>query len=199
MNFTELHEYWFGDGSLVDPKYVGERMRFWFSKDAAVDSEIRRRFAPWLAAYPAEAFTTAAKSERGLLTQVILLDQVPRNSFRGTPRAFAWDSFARDLARRGLALGYDKSLSSIEAIFFLLPLEHSEALADQEESLQRYGELLERTPEPLRKITSSTLEYAHRHWEVIKRFGRFPHRNQALGRPSTDEEIEFLNQPGSVF
>ena len=87
----------------------------------------------------------------------------------------------------------------METVFMLLPLEHSELLSDQEESLQRYGELLERAPGPLRELLSGNVEYARRHFEVIKRFGRFPHRNKALGRLSTPEEIEFLNEPGSAF
>ncbi|MCY1012744.1 DUF924 domain-containing protein [Nannocystis pusilla] len=121
---------------------------------------------------------------------VILLDQFPRNMFRGTPEAFASDAKAREVANAALDAGHEHALTQEERLFLYLPLEHSEELADQE----RCVELMRALDE-----TPMWLDYAVRHRDVIARFGRFPHRNAVLGRESTAEECEFLMQPGSSF
>jgi uncharacterized protein (DUF924 family) len=115
-----------------------------------------------------------------------VLDQFPRNMFRGSARAFAADPLAREAARLILERGWDKSYSDDERTFAYLPFEHSEAIEDQELSLK----LFEGNP---------NAEWARKHWEIVRRFGRFPHRNAVLGRESTAAEIEFLKQPGSGF
>ena len=122
------------------------------------------------------------------LALVILLDQFPRNMFRGTGRAFAADALARAAAQTIVGRGWDRKMSTDERSFAYLPFEHSESLADQ----QRCCELM-------RPLGGETYRYALRHREIIARFGRFPHRNAALGRDSTPEEIEFLKTPGSGF
>ncbi|WP_338089144.1 DUF924 family protein [Nannocystis pusilla] len=127
---------------------------------------------------------------RGALALVILLDQFPRNMFRGTPEAFASDAKAREVANAALDAGHEHALTQEERLFLYLPLEHSEELADQE----RCVELMRALDE-----TPMWLDYAVRHRDVIARFGRFPHRNAVLGRESTAEECEFLMQPGSSF
>jgi uncharacterized protein (DUF924 family) len=120
--------------------------------------------------------------------RIIVLDQFPRNMFRGTPRAFATDGLALAAARHAIANGYDRDWLRVEKIFAYLPFEHSEALADQE-----------RACELMRPLGEEQYDYALRHYKIIERFGRFPHRNAILGRASTAEEIEFLKQPGSGF
>ena len=159
----------------------------WFEKDDAFDAEIRARF---LATYEAAAAgrLTWDKTPDGALALLIVLDQFPRNMFRGTARSFASDSLALTAARGTIARGFDRLLSPVERRFIHLPFEHAEDLAAQRRSLALCHAL---DPEDM--------QYAKRHYEIIARFGRFPHRNAALGRQSTAEEIEFLKQPGSSF
>jgi uncharacterized protein (DUF924 family) len=177
----EVLEFWF-DPALE----AAARNRRWFAKDAAFDNEIRRRFLALYEAGAAGRLVSWQRSARAGLALVIVLDQFPRNMFRGEARAFAADGLARDAARALLPrLG---ELSPDERLFACLPFEHSESLSDQILSC----ELL--TP-----LGGELLRYAERHREIIERFGRFPHRNAALGRASTAEEIEFLKLPGSGF
>lgn len=128
------------------------------------------------------------------LALVLLLDQVPRNCFRDQPQAFATDSQALEIARVAVAQGFDQQVTPVQAWFFYLPLEHSENLADQEESVRLFRALSLRHP-----ASADTLDYAERHRAVIARFGRFPHRNAILGRPSTPSELTYLAEPGSGF
>lgn len=179
--------FWFGEGAQR-----GSRQRRWFEKSAEFDSEVRSRFMPLyeqLAAAPQAWLGGAGEC----LARIVVLDQFPRNMFRGTPRAFAADGLAREAARHALARSYDRAMQPVERMFCYLPLEHSEALEDQD--------LACALTEPLRSFaeTSDAHEYALKHRDVIRRFGRFPHRNAILGRASTPEEIEFLKQPGSSF
>ena len=113
--------------------------------------------------------------------------------FRGEARAFATDPIALAIARNVIARGWDAGMRPVERMFMYLPYEHSEVLTDQEKSLRLFA------PLGAFEETKDTPDFARRHWEIVKRFGRFPHRNAALGRPGTPEEIEFLKQPGSGF
>lgn len=124
---------------------------------------------------------------RSCLALVLLLDQFPRNMFRGTARAFATDPKARVLSLHAIASGFDRELSPLMRMFLYLPLEHSENLDDQLESVRLNGALAAENPD-----LAETLEYAEQHLEIIRRFGRFPGRNRALGRQSTQEEMDFL-------
>jgi uncharacterized protein (DUF924 family) len=123
----------------------------------------------------------------------VLLDQFPRNMFRGDPRAFATDSLAREVATFLLQAGSDKRLLPIERMFVYLPFMHSENLADQRQSVTLFQQLAQE------RDYLAAVSYAIQHMEIIERFGRFPHRNAILGRPSTAEEVEFLKQSGSSF
>ena len=158
----------------------------WFRKDGSFDAEIRTRFMGLHEEAARGALDSWTDSPAECLALLILLDQFPRNLFRDSARAFATDARALEAARHAVASGYDRALSDIERMFVYLPFEHSENLADQERALELFA------GHPNR-------EWARRHWEIIKRFGRFPHRNVALGRQSTPAEIEFLKQPGSSF
>lgn len=122
------------------------------------------------------------------LALVIVLDQFPRNMFRGTPQAFASDPLALAAARTSIDRGFDRSFSKVERTFAYLPFQHAEDLASQRRSLALF-----------QALDPAQLEYARRHYEIVARFGRFPHRNAVLGRESTSEETEFLKQPGSSF
>ncbi|HEY8374880.1 MAG TPA: DUF924 family protein [Nannocystis sp.] len=162
----------------------------WFVRSDAFDREICERFHEVYVDAAAGALDDWAKTPRGALALVILLDQFPRNMFRGTPAAFGSDAKAREIARAAVDAGLDDSLSQEERLFLYLPFEHSEDLADQERAVALIGALTE---------NATWRDYAIRHRDIIARFGRFPHRNAILGRPSTAEEAEFLLEPNSSF
>ena len=121
---------------------------------------------------------------------ISVLDQAPRNLFRGTPRAFIFDLAARAVTRHALKQGFDSEMKEVERVFLYMPLEHSEDLKDQQDCVRLIGVL---------DAGGEYLSYAERHRDVIARFGRFPHRNEILGRESTEAEIEFLKEPNSSF
>ena len=165
----------------------------WFEKNPALDEEIRARFLPLYETAFKNGLEWWKRAPRSGLALVILLDQFPRNMFRGSAKAFAADPLARDAARVILDNGWDKAMTPDERMFAYLPFEHSESLADQERCLVLMKEI---APFP---DTADLPKWAEAHLAIIRRFGRFPHRNAALGRASTPEEVEFLKQPGSAF
>jgi uncharacterized protein (DUF924 family) len=158
----------------------------WFRKDAAFDREIAARFLGVHEAAAAGSLSDWEATPDGALALLLLLDQFPRNMFRDSARAFATDPLARAVADRAIAHGFDASVSSAERMFFHLPFEHSETLADQERSLA-----LSR-----RAGGGKADRYAEIHADIIRRFGRFPHRNAVLGRATTPEEQAFLDAGG---
>lgn len=162
----------------------------WFRKDATVDETIRTRFLGRHEQVVADFDLAAATGTPGrALATIIVLDQFPRNMFRNTPRAFATDPLALSVADAAVARGLDTGLEKMRRLFLYLPFEHSEALVHQARSVELIGGLGD---DDLRR-------YAVAHSDIIKRFGRFPHRNVILGRGSTAEELAFLSQPGSSF
>ena len=180
--------FWFGAADVY-----GRSRAEWFRKDPAFDSEIRERFLTLLDSAARGELRDWESSPRGCLALLILLDQFPRNLFRGEARAFATDPEARRICRHLLERGFDKEFLPVERMFVYLPLEHSESLADQDEC---HRLMLELKPFP---ETANLHEWADKHRVIIRRFGRFPHRNAAMGRESTAEEVEFLKTPGSSF
>jgi uncharacterized protein (DUF924 family) len=190
---AEILAFWFG--APDDPAF-GQPRGAWFRKDAEFDATIRSRFLACVEAALAGQLADWANDREGLLALLILLDQFPRNLFRGEARAFAGDAQARALAEKAVAAGWDKALSAGEKLFVYLPFEHSEALADQQRSLELFAALAAEHPGT---ATDGYADYARRHYDVIARFGRFPHRNAALGRASTPDEAAYLAQPGSGF
>lgn len=158
----------------------------WFNKDAAFDEEIRQRF---LTSYEAAAegkLSAWEDSAEGALALLILLDQFPRNMFRGSARAFAADPLARAVAAGALVRGFDAQVPSSMRAFFYLPFEHSEDLADQERAVALFKA----------SGDADGLKWAELHADIIRRFGRFPHRNAVLGRKTTAEERAFLEGGG---
>jgi uncharacterized protein (DUF924 family) len=184
-----VHAFWFGEPG--SPDYLRPR-ELWFTKSDATDRLIAERFGATVDAALAGALDDWAATPRGTLALVIVLDQFTRNIFRGTPQAFAGDSRALALATRLVDSGRDLALVPVERWFAYMPFEHSERLLDQYESVRLFERLAADGLE-------SPLDWARRHCDVVRRFGRFPHRNAMLGRPSTTEEVEFLQQPGSGF
>ena len=186
VNPTDVLDFWFK-----------QDRKAWFEKNPAFDEEIRSRFLPLYEKASNGELKTWQQKPASCLALVILLDQFPRNMFRmsgqESARAFTADHLARDAAGVILNNGWDKRMSPDERMFVYLPLEHSESLADQEHCLALMQEIAA-FPE-----TANLLTWADAHLVIIRRFGRFPHRNAALARASTPEEIEFLKQPGSSF
>jgi uncharacterized protein (DUF924 family) len=168
--------------------WFDEHPKDWFVKNPAFDAEIRKRFLALHERAAAGRLEHWAQDPRGCLALVILLDQFPRNMFRGEARAFATDAQARMAARAILERAWDKAMTKSEQLFAYLPFEHSEALADQELAC-----------ELMKNFDEKQRQYAERHRDIIRRFGRFPHRNDLLGRENTAAEIEFLRLPGSRF
>ncbi len=164
--------------------------RKWFAKDAAFDAEIQRRFEPLhLAASRGELMDWAETAE-GALALLLLLDQFPRNLYRGSAHAFATDPLAKEIAVQALSRGFDQAMEPELRPFFYLPYEHSERIEDQDRGLALCRAHYEATGD------KGTLDWAILHRDIIVRFGRFPHRNRSLGRPTTPEEQAFLDQGG---
>ncbi len=179
-DITEVLDFWFADGMAAR----------WFESDPAFDAEVREKLGEVHEQAARGALDGWQESGAGAVALCILLDQVPRNMFRGNPRAFATDPNALDVTRHAIEHGLDRDLPQIQRVFLYLPLEHSEDLRDQHECC-RLMEQLDEQPK--------VQDYARQHRDVIARFGRFPHRNAILGRESTTEEQAFLEQPGSSF
>ncbi len=166
----------------------------WFKKDGAFDALIAARFGTLVEQALAGGLAAWAQRPNDALAQVIVLDQFTRNIFRDTPRAFAGDALALAAARAMVARGDDAALPPLRRLFVYLPFEHAEDRAMQHESLRLFAALTAADAS-----LADFEDYARRHAEVIRRFGRFPHRNAVLGRESTAEEAQFLQQPGSRF
>lgn len=184
-------DFWFGAPGT--PTH-GTRRPEWFRKDPAFDTLIRTGFGPTLEAALAGALDDWTVDAPGTLALIVVLDQFTRNSFRDTPRAFAGDARALARARALVAAGADRRLSPLQRSFAYLPFEHAEDLGAQHEAVRLFEALAHESPDE-----AGSLDYALRHRDIVARFGRFPHRNAILGRPSTPEELAFLSQPGSGF
>jgi uncharacterized protein (DUF924 family) len=197
MDGAAIVDFWFGP---ADSPEFGQPRKVWFVKNPAFDDEIRTRFMPRITAAlarPADQMPAASAPAQDILAEILLLDQFTRNVFRNTARAFAGDARARQLAAHLVASGGHLTLSPLQRTFAYLPFEHSEALADQDRAVTLFSELHAAHPDA--PGIASNLDYAHRHRDIIVRFGRFPHRNVALGRASTPNEEEYLAQPGAGF
>lgn len=189
-----LH-FWFGDRVEVTDVYLKGRMQFWFGKNPVVDKEIKDRFELQDYKLSVEGKTVPwRETPRGCLAQILVFDQFPRNMFRGDHLMYATDAQALETAKHAVAQGYDKSLSPVERMFLYMPFQHSENIEDQTIGVRLFEELAREST-----LLTDDLKYAKMHYDVIKRFGRFPHRNEILSRRSTPEEVEFLGQPGSRF
>lgn len=189
-SWPDVLEFWFG--APESPEF-GRPRASWFVKSAEFDALIRDRFLATHEAAAAGALDAWSSRPLAALALAVVLDQFPRNMFRGTPRAFAADARALALARDAVGRGFDEVLLPVQRWFVYLPFEHAEDLAMQRESLRLFERLATDA------AGAGTLTYAMRHYAVIERFGRFPHRNAILGRASTPAELAFLAQPGSSF
>jgi uncharacterized protein (DUF924 family) len=184
-------DFWFGSPGSPEQ---GTRRPEWWRKDPAFDAEVRTRFGPLVERALRGELEDWSKTAEGALAQVLLLDQFTRNAYRDTPRAFAGDARAQAAAQAMVGRRQDEALPPEQRTFVYMPFEHAEGLAMQEEAVRLFARLAAIAPDE-----EEQLDYARRHQDVIRRFGRFPHRNAILGRRSTPEEAAFLEQPGSGF
>lgn len=176
---SEILHFWFSD-------YVRKK---WFEADREFDAELKERFGVLSDRAVAGELDSWRQTAEGAVALIVLLDQIPRNIHRGTPLAFRGDPHALDISRETVSRGEDTALPNAHRQMLYMPFMHAEDLAAQEEGVRLFEKLGD----------DDSLDYMKRHRDIIARFGRFPHRNAILGRPSTEEEQEFLKQPGSSF
>jgi len=194
----DVLDFWFGEVNELGCSSPEHRKRWWTKSDA-FDETIKSQFLGDYEAIVAGDREAWRSTARGALAYIIVLDQFSRNMFRGTPTMFAADELAREVCCEGLDASLDSDLSFDERVFFYLPLEHSEEMADHRRCIELFSGLVDRAPEPLQKDAKNYLSFAERHQAIVERFGRYPHRNETLGRASTPEEAKFLEEPGSSF
>ncbi len=190
----DVLDFWFGSD---DQPPDSERQKRWFIKDEQFDQRIRQNFGEALEQAIRGEYDEWSQTARGRLALIVLLDQFSRNIFRGSPRAWSQDLLAQKLTLDGIEMGDDEELSAIERGFFYLPLEHAEDQHLQELSVEKFRAIAKQNPKD--EFVAGMLDYALRHREIIERFGRFPHRNAVISRPTTAEEATFLDQPNSSF
>jgi uncharacterized protein (DUF924 family) len=187
---SQVLDYWFGP---ADGPEAGTMRKIWFAGGQAVDDAVRKQFAALHERAVAGELDAWKHDALGCLALVIVLDQFSRNLHRGTARAFAADPKALALATWAVEQGFDRVVGPMQRWFFYLPFEHAEDLAHQQRCIALFEQL---PPEGQREMA---VDYARKHLEIIERFGRFPHRNEMLGRPSTAEEAQWLADGGTRF
>jgi uncharacterized protein (DUF924 family) len=197
----QVRDFWFGKLPLT-AQALNQRLSLWFPADTASevtrgwDEAIRTRFSGLVERAALGELTSWADSPRRCLSLILLLDQFPRNIYRGTARAFASDSQALAVTLSGVESAADAALDVVERLFFYMPLQHSEVREVQDESVAGYRRMLTEAPQELRGAFQETLQYAEQHRSIIERFGRFPHRNRVLERVSTPDEVAWLRAGG---
>jgi len=195
---VEVLDFWFAD-SLTNPNNLAKRHAIWFMGGSDVDRLITEKFGTLPDAALAGDLQHWTTDTRNALALVLVLDQFPRNIYRNTTRAFYYDAAALDLAVKIIDESSNLDLHPIEQSFLFLPLEHSETIDDQTRAVRLYQTLTTQSSGTYLESAKSALDYAKRHYDIIRRFGRFPHRNAILGRESTEAEIKFLAAGGDTF
>jgi len=194
----EVLDFWFA-GAACDAVQAAARKRLWFEASAEFDDAVRRRFLTTVEAAAVGRLDGWLERAHSTLALVLILDQFPRNIWRGKAEAFAHDSPALRAARHGVEAGYLAALSPVETAFLIMPYQHSESLVHQRESVRLYEQLLRAAPPEWHPLLEENLSFARQHLALIERFGRFPHRNRVLGRTSTPEEERYLATGGATF
>lgn len=184
-------DHWFG--APGDAEH-GQHRDMWFRKSEATDQAIRQKFGPLIEQALRGELQSWSNEFHSALALIVVLDQFTRNVHRDTPRAFAGDVQALSAAQAMVRQGQDLQLLPVQRVFVYLPFEHAEDLALQDESVRLFTALADESAS-----AQNILDYAHRHRDIIAKFGRFPHRNEVLGRVSSAEELAFLELPGSRF
>lgn len=193
-------DFWFGNLKENGIPSDAYRKKWWI-KDHKNDKRIKDHFGDDLKLAKRRDFDDWKLTPLGSLALILLLDQFSRNIFRDTAEAFSQDQAAIKICINGIEKGFDNELHPIQRIFYYMPLMHSEDMLIQDKSIECFINLTKQstTPQTIAKMVSGSLDYAMKHYEIIKRFGRYPHRNYILGRESTPEEVQFLSEPGSKF
>ncbi len=195
---ADVREFWLGE---LDERGRAseEKAKLWWRKDPEIDRTIFERFGGLHSVIQAGGHRDWLRAPQSLLAYVLVLDQFSRNMFRGTAGMFASDELALTATFEGLALGFDKKLRRDERTFLYMPFMHSERIEVQERGVELFDAFAKELSGDDPKAARGNTGYAERHRDIVRRFGRFPHRNAVLGRESTAEELEFLTQPGSAF
>ncbi|MCR9260123.1 MAG: DUF924 domain-containing protein [Pseudomonadaceae bacterium] len=189
-DFEQLLDFWFGP--LNNGLAADKQRKLWFNPDKNFDARCRDEYLPFLQRAQNGMLDAWLDTPRGQLAFILLTDQLPRNIFRGTRDAFAYDALALATARNGVVTGSDRQLALDEQSFFYMPFEHSEDISDQHMAVGLFTYLRDSSPKNAREITGTALRFAQQHRDIILKFGRFPHRNAVLGRESTAEEVELI-------
>jgi len=189
--------FWFGTGRSEVELYLLQAQ--WWKKDPEFDNSIRERFEGAVQAAATGSLDAWRDEPRSSVAWVILLDQFPRNLYRGTPRAFTYDVQALAASLHAQAAGLDAELPFAFRQFLYMPMMHAEDAHVQSQGMEAFARLAEEAPDQIKETCQKTADFARRHAEIVQRFGRFPHRNAILDRLGTEEEVAFLKQPGSSF
>lgn len=193
MNAEKVIEWWFGP-VRSDVAQIGARMPFWFGASEETDAQIREQFGDLIDRASRGELDEWPNRPDGRLALILLLDQFPRNVYRGTADAFACDDWALLLCRDGIDDGMDRQLGLAERMFFCMPLQHAEQVPVQHQAVDTFDALAAEAPPDLQETFRGCAEYARLHREIVLQFGRFPHRNTILGRDSTLDELAFLKK-----
>ncbi len=194
-DYQTVLNFWLGDAHL-SPEHFKAQGKLWYRSSTAIDQEIKARFASLHEQATNLELESWRETAESCLALVIILDQFSRHLYRATPGAFAQDDLALEIAR---SCPDPKSLTLAGQVFLLHPFEHSEHLDAQEESLIRFKELIDQADSDWRPHMENTYTYAVEHHAMIAKFGRFPHRNEILGRASSEAEIDFLKRSGKTY
>ncbi len=191
-------DFWFGSDE-DELAVIRAQGPIWFASSPDFDADVQTRFGADVERAAQRQLEDWFASARGRLAVIILLDQFTRNIYRGTAQAFASDALALEYCRAGIAQGQDRELRRVERPFLYMPLMHSETMAAQDEAVGLFERLIETAEGELKKYFENNLKFAHMHRGLIERFGRFPHRNELLGRENTPAEAEYLAGDAETF
>ena len=197
-SLEEVRHFWFEDACLA-PESLARHQARWFAPSDQLDRDIEQRFGALPDATRSGTLPYRPDDPHDLLAIILILDQFPRQIYRNTPQAFAYDQQARVISSAMIEKSLFQVLTPVEQVFVFLPFEHSETLSDQSLSVQLYDTLLQQAPQSYHSFLANALDYARRHYSIVERFGRFPHRNATLKRRSTREEKSFLAAGGDTF
>ncbi len=198
VNIEDILHFWFADAPTL-PAAAAERNKFWFEASDEFDRTIWSMFADSVSDAAAGLYDVWADTAAGRLTLILLLDQFPRNMYRGTAEVFRYDTRALAFAREGVEKDHLAELSIPEQAFFLMPYQHSEDLATQKEGVELYRTMAALADDEWRELAEGYRDFAILHHDIIERFGRFPHRNAVLGRSPTPAEERYLAAGGETF
>lgn len=191
-------DFWFQPGTMDQPT-IDSRMDRWFTADTVIDGLIRAEFGPLVEKASKGELDGWAATPQGRLALILLLDQFRRNLYRGSAKAFAKDPYALKLCVEGAMQGDYKALNPFQQAFYFMPLQHAESVKIQDRSVKIYKGLLTGVSDTLKATFATFADFAELHRDIVAAFGRFPHRNQALGRPNTPEETEYLGSGAPAF